>query len=261
MNNITKITPNIFRLTVPYKDIYTTVLIIRTAKGTALFDTATYETDVINHIIPALNTLQVQDLKYIVLSHDHGDHSGGLDYLVPHFPDATIVSASDKILEKYKDQVISPADKEIILDILQIHRIPGHTPDAIGLLDTRTNTMLTGDSLQLYGLYGSGKWGANICLISEHLQALEKLSSLQIDRIVASHDYHPCGYISQGEHAVATYISTCKEALLGIKAFIINHPDMDDDRLERLYVAETGLPLVGNHVFSAVRSAINDGKI
>ena len=85
---------NIYRLTMPYKDIYTTVLIIKSPYGAVLFDTATYREDVENTILPALNDLGItgEELKYIVISHFHGDHAGGLQWVTEHFPDACILS-------------------------------------------------------------------------------------------------------------------------------------------------------------------------
>lgn len=261
MDNITRITPDIIRLTVPYKEIYTTVCIIRTPRGSVLFDTASYAADVPEYILPTLKTLQVHDLKYIVISHNHGDHAGGLEQLAIHFPEVRIVSLHEAISQKYGNRVLIPKDGEILLDVLSVIAMPGHTADAIGLLDSRTGTLISGDSLQVYGIYGSGKWGANIKLPIPHISALDKLHSLEISTILASHDYHPYGYIAQGKEAVASYINACKEALLGIKAFICAHPELDDTALESVYVAETGLPTIGSHVFLSIRDAMEKGVL
>lgn len=261
MDNITQITSDIIRLTVPFQEIYTTVCIIRTPKGSVLFDTATYNSDVPEYILPVLKKLQVQDLKYIVISHNHGDHAGGLEQLARILPDVTIVSLHEGIFEKYSGRVLSPADGEMLLDVLSVIAIPGHTADSIGVLDTRTGTLISGDSLQVYGIYGSEKWGSNISFPIQHMTALAKLHALEINTILASHDYHPYGYIAQGNEAVAAYINACKEALLGIKAFICAHPELDDNSLESVYVAETGLPIVGSHVFAAIRDAMNSCAI
>lgn len=258
MPQMTHITPDIIRMTVPYMDVYTTVCIIRTPDGAVLFDTASYESDVTDYILPALNDLGItaDTLKYIVISHNHGDHSGGLEQLIPHFPATKIVSLHSAISEKHPNRVLSPKDGETLLNVLSVITIPGHAADALGLLDTRTGTLLSGDSLQVYGIYGLGKWGANITLPIEHLTALEKLHTLDINSILASHDYHPYGHTAQGKEAVTSYINACKEALMNIKSFICTHPELDNDALELLYVAETKLPTVSSRVFSAVRTAM-----
>ena len=45
---------SIFRITTPYKDIFTTVYVIKTEKGVLLFDAASYDCDADDAIIPAL---------------------------------------------------------------------------------------------------------------------------------------------------------------------------------------------------------------
>ena len=103
-----KITQHIERITVPYKDIYTTVLIIKTEEGVVLFDTATYEEDVTEAILPALERLKIEkdEVKYIFISHNHGDHAGGLKWLAPILPDAVIVSNSPKLAEQYPNRTV-----------------------------------------------------------------------------------------------------------------------------------------------------------
>lgn len=263
MNEMIRITPDILRMTIPYMDVYTTVCFIHTPAGSVVFDTGSYDSDVAEYILPAMDALGItaDTLKYIVISHNHGDHSGGLEQLALHFPKAKIVSLHHGISDKYGSRVHFPTDGEMLLNTLSIITIPGHASDAIGLLDTRTGTLLSGDSLQLYGLYGSGKWGANISLPAEHLAALDKLHTLSINTILASHDYHPYGYIAQGKENVAPYINACKEALVNIKSFICTHPELDNHSLESAYVVETKLPTVGSHVFKAIRTAMETDMI
>ncbi len=87
MKSITKITENIYRLVIPFMDVYTTIFVIKTPKGAALFDTATYSEDVEQYIIPALEKLEMNAkmLKYVVISHNHRDHPGTFFRL--HWPD------------------------------------------------------------------------------------------------------------------------------------------------------------------------------
>ena len=46
MENLFKINENIYRLTVPFFDVYTTVYFVETDEGILVFDTATYDSDV-----------------------------------------------------------------------------------------------------------------------------------------------------------------------------------------------------------------------
>ena len=61
---------NIHRITLPYKDIFTTVYTVKTEKGVLLFDAASFDTDLDEYIQPMLDALQItaEDLKYIFIS-------------------------------------------------------------------------------------------------------------------------------------------------------------------------------------------------
>ena len=144
---------------------------------------------------------------------------------------------------------------------LQIIAVPGHSADSLCLLDTETGTLISGDSLQLYGIYGSGTWGASVGMPVEHLEAIDKLRRLDIRRIVASHDYHPFGYLAEGRNAVRKYLDACPEALYRILDAIRSHPDMDSESLAVIYNEQSRLPTVSNRVFAAIRAAAESGKM
>lgn len=264
MKDVTQITQDIFRLTIPYKDIYTTVCVVKTPEGAALFDTGSYDSDVDRYVFPFLEELDIkaQDLRYVVISHNHTDHAGGLARLMAYFPETHIVSRHPAIAEQYRNYtVLAPNDGDPLLGVLRIITVPGHTTDAVALLDTRSKTLLTGDSLQLYGIYGSGKWGANIGLPTEHLAAVEKLRGMDIDTIVASHDYHPLGYFVQGKEAVLRYLDACPEALYKIRDYLCIHPEQDPEEAAEAYNTCSGLPTVGSHIFKAIRAAMEAAKM
>ena len=151
-------------------------------------------------------------------------------------------------------------DGQRILDVLQVVALPGHTADCIGLLDTRTGTLLSGDGLQMYGIYGSGAWGANISYIKEHLALGKTLREKEISVIAASHDYHPCGWKAEGE-AVGPYIAECAAALRAVGDFARANPDDNNEELAARYNASSGLPTVGAHVFAAVRNTMAAGEM
>lgn len=262
MHSLTETVPDVHRLTVPFEDIYTTIFIIKTPAGDVLLDTATYSSDVDTYILPALTALGVtgDHLKYIVLSHSHRDHAGGLERLMELFPDACIVSGSEDLRGRFVHcRTASPEAQTRLLDCLDLIPVPGHAPDCLALFDCRTRTLLTGDSLQLYGIYGSGKWGTNISRPAEHLEAVEKLRELEIDTVIASHDYHPCGHIARGKEEISAYLDQCHEALRGVSRFLTDHADLDDQSAADSYNRTTGLPAIGSHVVKAVRAAARNG--
>lgn len=257
--DISSVTPHIQRLVIPFLDIYTTVFLIDTPDGAVLFDTATYPEDADSYILPFLqqNAVTPQTLRCVVISHNHRDHAGSLLRIRQEFPKAFLLTGSAKLREQYPDaNFLSAEDGTKVLNVLKVVTIPGHTGDAIGILDTRTGTLLTGDGLQLFGIYGSGKWGANISQPDAHRKAVEKLRALPLKTIIASHDYHPCGHIAQGKEEINAYLNACTAALDCIRDAILRHPEQDDETLAAEYIRTSGLPTVAAHVFAAMRKTI-----
>ncbi|MBQ8249222.1 MAG: MBL fold metallo-hydrolase [Clostridia bacterium] len=246
---------HIARITIPFADIFTSVYIIKTDVGVMLFDTASYDTDVDNYILPVMREMDISEsmLKYIFISHDHGDHSGGLKRLLDLFPNVSVISRSAVLEEKYSsDSVIVPSDGDCFMDVLQVVTIPGHTYDSSAIYDKRTNTLITGDCLQLYGVYGSGAWATNVVLPVAYTDALNKIGSMEIETILASHDYHPYGYRAHGREEVKRYISACTEALDFIKRLITDNPTMDDNEIAKAF-SSNGLPTLSSEVVKEVR--------
>ena len=256
MENTVKINDNIYRLTLPYKDIYTTVYVIKTEKGVLLFDSASYDSDIEEYILPFLFKLNITAdmLKYVFISHDHNDHSGGLGELIKKFPDINIIAKSPEIKERYKDaNVIIPKENDVFMDYLKVINITGHTAESIAVYDMRTKTLISGDCLQLYGIYGSGKWGANISFPIEHIKAVGKLRNMDIEHIFTAHDYHPCGYSYIGKEEVLKALDACVSPLYEIEDMIKKNPEFDDEKICELYNS-AGKPTLGVHVVTAVRN-------
>ena len=258
MQHITPITEHITRIRVPFEDIFTTVFLVKTPKGNLLFDTATYDTDITEIIFPALEAIGVPpaSLTHVFVSHPHRDHAGGLPALLAHYPEITVVAGSDALLEGNPTAHLCVAkDGDVLLDCLRVIAIPGHTFDAIALLDTRTKTLLSGDCLQLYGIFGSGTWGANIGFPKEHLAALDRLATCDITAIHPAHNYHPVGDAYTTKETIALAINACREPLFKVREMILANPHMTDDELVSLY-NEQPLPRVGARVFIATRKEI-----
>ena len=251
---VTLITPRIRRVTIPYKDIYTSVFILDTKEGTILFDTAFSDYDVDTFILPEL---QRRNLRYIFISHNHRDHAWGLDRLMEVYPEATIVTQNDELAEKFaKFSVLRPKDGDLLLDIFRVVNIPGHTADSQGLFDESTGTLFTGDALQLYGIWGGSPWGACIRCIPEHLEALKKLRELPVVDLLMAHDYHPYGNEVYGTEEIHKCLDICAEALQKVKDVVAAHPELDDQAAADLYNKDSGLPAVPAFVVEAIRKTL-----
>lgn len=266
MGNISqgeKVNENIYRMVIPYKDIWTTVYVMKTLQGALLFDAASYDDDAEKYIIPFLESCGVteENLKYIFISHNHKDHAGALGKLMERYPNAIILSRSTDIQNNYAEyDVIAPQDNDRILDTFEVVTVVGHTADAAGLLDVRTKTFITGDSLQVWGIVGSEPWAANIRFPVEYFEDIQKIQRMDIDEIYAAHDYYPYGYKAQGKAEVDRYLEGCKQPLLKMKQLILENTDLDDEGVCAMYNKTTGIPTVRAGVIKYLRAAIKKDR-
>ncbi len=263
MSEINTINENIHSIKIPYKDIFTTIYTLKTPKGTLLFDTGSFDEDIPNYIIPMLSELGVEneDLKYVFISHNHKDHAGGLNELLNHFPSLTVLSRCPKLKEKYGERVISFSDGDEILDCISLVTIPGHTMDSSAVYDKRTKTLISGDCLQLYGIFGSGLWASNINYPTDHLEALKKLRSMNIEKVCTAHDYHPLGQIYTGKADVIKAIDSCIEPLDIISKLIDENDKLNDEEIAAVYNSKGNLPTLGAHVVTAIRKMKEENKM
>lgn len=254
------INENIYRLTTPYKDIYATVYIIKTPDGVLLFDAASYENDITDCVIPALAELGISadSIKYVFISHNHPDHSGALEYLVRELPDICIISASPELKEKFSpNKFITLEEGSRVFDVLKVISIPGHTFDSRAILDTRTNTLISGDCLQAHGICGSGLWAANIRFPGEYLEAISALRNENIQEICAAHDYYPYGH-RMCSAEIKGYLDACIEPLYRVRMLTLENPSLTDAQVAELYNSRPELPKIGAHVVEAVRNYPKD---
>ena len=259
-NDLEKINDRIYALCIPYKDIFTTVYFVKTECGALVFDTASYDFDIEDAVIPALHQLGIgeKDLKYVFISNDHADHAGGLGRLLASYPEVCVVSRSEALREKFVSHTfLSPQESETLLDDLSVIFVTGHTKDSAALFDRRTKTLISGDCLQLYGIFGSGKWGANIPFFSEYAENIQKLREMDIDAILAAHDYHPCGRKYFGKTEIASALDACLAPFTLIQKLIDEAPDADDETICESYNAQGNLPTLGLRVVKNYRETIS----
>lgn len=241
---------------IPYKGIETTVLLIRTPEGDVLFDAASYEEDITDYVLPWLTSQGIgyDRIKYVFISHKHDDHAGGLPALLRALPHLRVVTQSAVLQEKYgAERVWLAQDGEMLCGCLRTVSVPGHTADSAALLDTRTGTLICGDCLQLHGIFGMGKWGANIPFPAAHRQAVARLREMPIETVMTAHDYHPMGDICHGREEIAAALDACIAPLDRIEALIAAHPTWDDEAVCALYNEAPMTPTLGAHVVRAVR--------
>jgi len=130
------------------------------------------------------------DLKYIILTHHHSDHTISTAQIQNTYPDAQIVASKEE--EKQMgfpiDQIVSDAD---ILQLgtvpLTIIHTPGHTPGGICILVNKT-ALLTGDTLFIGDCGRTDLPGGDVSQMFHSLH--EKIMKLPDELIVyPGHDY------------------------------------------------------------------------
>ena len=167
-------TKNIYRLRIPFEDLYTSVFLIKSGNEAALVDCATTSDDVDGYIVPALAELGyvMSDICALVLTHRHGDHAGGLSRVLSLAPNIKVITSVCELGEG-----------------VCIYPMAGHTEDFIGVLDMGTNTLISGDGLQGAGI---GKYRNNIKDTDAYIKTVERIKNDErIENILFSHAFEP----------------------------------------------------------------------
>jgi len=185
----------IYRLKVPFDRIYTSVFLVVSGARAALVDCATTEKDVEEYVIPALGRLgyEIADLDVIVLTHRHGDHAGGLKRILSSAPRIEVVE-----------------DLRTLFDGIETYPMAGHTKGCIGILDTRSHTLISGDGLQGAGV---DKYRCSLQDPTEYRKTLQRIrEDERIQNILFSHAYEPWNRDSAfGRENVRACIKQCEQ--------------------------------------------------
>ena len=131
------------------------------------------------------------NLKYIILTHGHGDHIEGLNDLASHYPKAKVyIGEEDKDflynselslsaaifgeVFKFKGELITVKEGDIIGDFKVIDT-PGHTIGSKSFYDEKDKILMSGDTLfrRSYGRYDLPT--GNLNMLCNSLQKLSKL--------------------------------------------------------------------------------------
>lgn len=201
---IDKICDGLYRLRVPFEDLTTSVYFFVNDKGAVIIDSATYPSDVDEYIIPAMNEIGIsaEYVKVLALTHNHSDHAGGVERLSYLIPNAKVMAPFEMDVPDF----LRVADGDVLLGELQVIHLPGHSKNSVGYLDKRSNTLLSGDCLQLLGI---GKYRNGIAYPELYISSAKRLKRMGIKRIVAAHEYDPLGSIAEGESDVEKYLNMC----------------------------------------------------
>ena len=209
-------------------------MVLVCGKETILVDSGGCEQTVDGTILPALAVMgmTLQDIDWLALTHTHGDHVGGaarLKQLSPPLKIAAFAESESRIANplSYSKHIRarfpehSPqAPKELAgvpVDLLlrdgdfvgplRLLHTPGHDTDTCCYLDERTQTLITGDSLQLNGTVSQGC--ALLMDVPAYGKTLQRLMGMRIEHLVCGHPYLPLGANADGADAVRRYLTAC----------------------------------------------------
>ena len=185
----------IYRLKIPFDDLYTSVFLVTAEGKNILVDCATTKEDVEEHIVPALKQMgyALTDIDMLVVTHEHADHAGGLPYILALAPQIAVVT-----------------DVRHLAKGVSTYPLPGHERNFVGVLDERTRTLISGDGLQGAGV---GKYR---CYLADKAAYLKTITALQederIENLIFSHAYEPWyeNHIS-GRENVLDCLKTCMQ--------------------------------------------------
>ena len=243
--NFEEVFENIFLLRVPFEDVLTSVIAIKTGEGAVLFDSATTENDVKEHIIPALANAEICP-DMLISSHFHADHMGGEPYLAKEYPEAVRAKIARECEGDVRRKL---CDGDILFGCLEVLNLPGHTDDSLAILDRRTMTLVCADCLQQKGV---GRYGTGISDAAGYLSSIAKLREMRIDNILSSHDYVPRGISARGACSVSRYLDESESYISELRCFAASCGNCDFAKISAEYNRKNPhLPPVGAGTFEA----------
>ena len=207
-----RLTDEISLIKVKFHNVFTSVFLVKLDTGYALFDSATTECDVKDAIMPAIEMAGINPtmVRFLFISHTHSDHFGGAAALLSELPHAKLVLLDTEraVREGFGDRLFLGDASEY--SPLVAVALTGHDPHCLALLDPRTRTLLSGDAVQLYGI---SRWGTGLSDVEGYLDSLDRISGMDIELLVTSHEYYPLGQTACGREAIARYLATSREAV------------------------------------------------
>ena len=234
MERFTPVTDGVFLLKVPFTGVWTGVVLVLSDDEPILVDSGGSAETVDSTIVPALADLglTLPDVGWVLATHIHGDHVGGIARMRALAPSIKVgvfresktrmqepLAYSREIRAKFPEHSAAPPavldgvepdlllDDDALIGPLRTIHTPGHDTDACCFLDTRSGTLITGDSLQLNGTISQG------CALlfdpGRYPASLHRLLELPLQNIVCGHPYLPLGELAIGEEAARRFLATC----------------------------------------------------
>ncbi|MDD5602746.1 MAG: MBL fold metallo-hydrolase [Eubacteriales bacterium] len=206
-------------------------------------------------LIPALagEGLALDRIDWLLNTHTHGDHIGGhyrIRELAPSIKIATFRASLDKMKNPLKYNKLIRArfpmhssppsvslrgvDPDMLLDdgdimcgFLKLVHTPGHDDDTVSWLDLRSQTLITGDTLQGNGTPVQGI--SFYMYLDMYKATLKRLMDMKINNILTGHKYVPIDTAIEGADKVKECLEICSE-ITARNSSLVNAAMADGER-------------------------------
>lgn len=199
----------IYRLDIECGEILTSVFAFENRGHWFIMDFGVSDENAKEAIIPEIEASKINP-EYLVCSHTHFDHRGGISAVSEHFPEAEII-LFDKGFKLDGHKITYAEDGQMLFGRYKILNLKGHTEDGLGILDTESNVLVSGDALQMYGI---GNYGTSIDNPTGYIDMLKRVRNINPRAVLSSHFYYPHGISAFGQEEVDNFINACLEAYM-----------------------------------------------
>lgn len=178
-----------------------------TSAGIILFDALDNEDEARNLIVPNLRTLGLDPkaIKYVVVTHGHGDHYGGARYLQDTYGARVIASENDwgmmdkafangpfkGLVPPRRDMVMGDGQTLALGDtVVRFYITPGHTPGTLSAIFQVKDR----GTPHVVGFHGGTGGGRDLEGLRSSIPGFERWGKLtaaaKVDTLIANHPLH-----------------------------------------------------------------------
>lgn len=194
------LTPSVTEIQVPAAGMLFKAFSVSTPEGTVIVDAGIEPT-----ADDFLDTIRPLDPALLVITHFHGDHTGGLPKLVAALPGLKVAAHRNEAGDIPVPLDRPLEDGEEIVKGIQVIHVPGHSSGNIALLLKDEGTLLAGDCV-----FGAGAFTDSLAPPPEQFCADVEEAARNI-KILLEHDFDRA-ILSHGEHLM----ENAKEAIAAL---------------------------------------------